>query len=287
MVTAAIVVAAITVPAAPANAAGSMPVVDIAVASDGQATISQTTMRPGVVEFHVGKTATIPADLGGNDSLSIVRTDQLDLILQTLPAVFSADGSPETLAAAAQGMRQIHAISTWYGGTHEGGVWQVYLPAGNYYAMGATSTALGLAKPVAFTVSGQPRSAKVHSVQAAIWATGSVGQNQFRFAQLGKRSVTWFAFRNNAQEIHFLDINPVKPGTTTTQVNKAFSPASDGPPSWLTGPPYSFDVISPGVRVAVKHTIDPGKYVVDCFIPSETDGMPHALMGMYKLITVK
>ena len=28
-------------------------------------------------------------------------------------------------------------------------------------------------------------------------------------------------------------------------------------------------------------------FVLDCFMPSEADGMPHALMGMWKLFTVK
>ena len=40
------------------------------------------------------------------------------------------------------------------------------------------------------------------------------------------------------------------------------------------------------VSVAIKETMPAGKYVVDCFMPSESDGMPHALMGMWKLFTV-
>jgi hypothetical protein len=284
----ALVAAFIAVPANPAQAAGAIPVVDIAV-SGTQATISQSTIRPGVVEFHVGTSFAIPEEMGGgSDSMSIVRTDQLDLVLATLGAVFAGNPEqPETMAAAAQGMRTVRSISTWYGGGTKGDVWQVYLPAGTYYALGTQSTAMGLAQPVPFTVAGQPRAAKVHAVQAAIWATGQVGQNQFRYAQLGRQPVTWFAFRNNSKEIHFLDITPVKASTTTAQVKAALMSSSQEAPKWVAGEPFFVEVISPGVRVAVKRALEPGKYLADCFVPSETDGMPHALMGMYKLFVVK
>jgi hypothetical protein len=31
----------------------------------------------------------------------------------------------------------------------------------------------------------------------------------------------------------------------------------------------------------------PGRYAVACFIPDAQTGMPHALMGMYREVTVK
>jgi hypothetical protein len=184
-------------------------------------------------------------------------------------------------------MRTAHAISTWYGGGHSGDIWQVSLPPGNYYALGVVTAAMGMSQPVGFTVAGQPRRANVHPVQAAVWATGPVGQNQFKFVQKGKKAVEWFAFRNAAQEIHFLDLTPVKPNTTNKDVKNFFAAPSEEPPSWVAGEPFSFDVISPGVRVAIKHTLAPGKYLADCFIPGEMDGVPHAFMGMYTLFTVK
>lgn len=270
-----------------ASAANDVPVVDLSVTGD-QVTISQDTMRPGVVEFHVGNTFTVPGDNGGPDMITIVRTDQFDTFISTLQTVFAENpADPASLAAAAQGMRTIHAITTLYGGGNKGVVWQVYLPAGSYYAMGVQSTAMGLAKPVTFTVAGLPREASIHPVQAAFWATGPVGQNQWRYAQLGRQPVEWFAFRNNAKEIHFLSLSGVKDMTTDSMVKKAFAAPEGPPPKWFTDWSFNFDVISPGVRVAIKHTVPTGKYLVDCFIPSETDGMPHALMGMWKLVTVR
>jgi hypothetical protein len=285
--TLALTAAALVAAPSVAVAASDVPVVDIAVAGN-QATISQNTMRPGVVEFHVGDTFTVPGENGGPDSISIVRTDQLDTVLALLPQVFAGDPSnPASLAAAAQGMRSIHALTTFYGGATKGGVWQVALPAGNYYALGVQSTAMGMAKPVPFTVAGQPRSAAVHAVQAAFWATGPVGENKWRFAQLGRQPVEWYAFRNNAQEIHFLNLSGVKASTTDGQVKGVFAAPDGPPPKWFTGPNISFDVVSPGVRVAIKGPLAAGRYLVDCFIPSETDGMPHAIMGMWRLVNVR
>jgi hypothetical protein len=99
--------------------------------------------------------------------------------------------------------------------------------------------------------------------------------------------VQWFAFRNAAHEIHFLSLTGVKMSATDEDVKAVFAGPGTSQPKWITGPNYNFDVISPGVRVAVKQSLAPGRYLVDCFIPSEADGMPHALMGMWKLVNVR
>jgi hypothetical protein len=283
--------ASLAVMTGPASAATSMtarpPVVQIAV-SGNQATISQTTMRPGVVEFHVGRTFTIPGSDGGPDTMSIVRTDQLDQVLALLPSVFGGDPSDSVaLAAAAQSIRTIHAITTWYGGAGKGGVWQANLAPGNYYALGVESTAMGLAKPVAFTVAGEPRPGVLHSTQATVRAVGPVGNNKWTFRRASDAPIEWLRFTNAARELHFMGLGGVASTTTNAQVKNALQGPPGPPPKWFTGPDLSFDVISPGVSVAIKEDMPAGKYVVDCFMPSESDGMPHALMGMWKLFIVK
>jgi hypothetical protein len=269
----------------PAQAAGAVPVVDIAVSGD-QATISQSSLTPGVVEFHVGKTFVIPGKQGGPDTISIVRTDQLDQVLSVLPAVFAGDpGDPASLAAAASAMRTVHALTTFFGGAQKGGVWQVNLPVGNYYALGVQSTAMGMAKAVPFTVSGAPHAGRLHATQLTIRPVGPVGKNRWTARQVGRQPVEWINFANAAHELHFLDMSGVAPTTTSSMVKKAFT--SNGQPKFFTGPSINFDVVSPGVRVAIKQAVPPGRYLLDCFIPSESDGMPHALMGMWKLIDVR
>jgi hypothetical protein len=240
------------------------------------------------VEFHVGDTATIPGDQGGPDTISIVRTDNLDQVLTLLPPVFAGDPSdPAALAAAAQSITAIHALTTWYGGAQKGGVWQVKLPPGNYFALGVQSTAMGLAKPVAFTVAGATRGGVIKATQATARATGPVGHNKWVFTQVGAQPVEWLRFTNAAHELHFLGLTGVKPTTTNAMVKKELLGPPGPPPPWITGPDFSFDVISPGVTVAIKEAVPAGRYFLDCFMPGEADGMPHALMGMWKLVDVK
>ena len=266
-----------------AQASGNVPVVKLAVAGN-QATISQATMRPGVVEFQVGNTFKIPGPQGGPDPLTVLRTDQLDLILSTLPTVFSQSDDPAAGAASAAAMRTIRGAATFYGGGVKGTTWQVRLPAGNYTVMGVQSTAMGMAKAASFTVAGEPRPGAIHATQATVRAVGPVGENRWTFSQRGDRAVEWLRFANAAKELHFMDMSGVKPGTTDAMVKKALT--SNKQPTFFTDVNLSFDVISPGVAVAIKGPIDAGDYLVDCFIPSEIDGMPHALMGMWKLVDV-
>ncbi len=284
---AAVLPISLAVTAAPASAAAHMaapPKVTIAVAGD-QATISQATMRPGVVEFQVGKTFKVPGPQGGPDTLSIVRTDQLDEVLAALGPVFAEDfADPASMAAAARGMAAARSMSTWYGGTKKGGVWQVDLPAGNYYVIGLQSTMMGLAKPVAFTVAGEPRSAPLHATAGTIRAISVPGGNAFVAKGMSHLGDGWVKFANSAKEVHFMSMTGVKPSTDAATIRKAFQSNSD--PKWIIGPHYDFDVISPGVSVAMQGPFGAGRYLVDCFIPSETDGMPHALMGMWKLVDV-
>jgi hypothetical protein len=277
LTTAALVAAPGTVQAATA----APPVVSISVQGN-QAVVSPAMVRPGVVEFQVGDTFAIPDS--GPDALSVLQTDQLDLVLSTLPSVFGDFTDPAAAAASAAGMRTIHAIATFYGGATKGMTWRVYLKPGTYTVMGVQSTAMGMAKPATFTVAGTPRAGVLPYTEAAVRAIGPVGANKWTFRQ-SKAPVQWMRFTNSAKELHFLGMEGVKSDVTPAMVKSALM--SPDPPKFLNGKGLHFDVVSPGVSVAIKGPIPAGRYLVDCFIPSETDGMPHALMGMWKLIDVR
>ena len=180
-------------------------------------------------------------------------------------------------------MRTIHGAGTFYGGGDKGTTWRVNLTPGTYTVVGVESLAMGLAKPVTFTVAGERRAGALPTTQATVRAAGPVGDNRWVFRQSGA-PVEWLRFTNAAKELHFLDMSGVKAGTTTAMVKKAFS--SPAEPKFFTNEAVHFDVISPGVSVAIKGPVAAGGYLVTCFIPSETDGMPHALMGMWKLVDV-
>jgi hypothetical protein len=96
-----------------------------------------------------------------------------------------------------------------------------------------------------------------------------------------------YVFTNVADTIHFMDLQRVKPGTTDAQVQAYFGSPQQGPPPFaLPGPGAGNDVVSPGNSVKVEYNLPAGTYVLLCFIADDVTGMPHATMGMHKVITL-
>ncbi len=278
-----LLLAGLTVTAPPA-AAAAPPKITIAISGD-QATITQSQMRPGIVEFTIGETFNVPGPDGGPEPLGIMRTDQFDDVMSQFADVFGDPSDPTAGAKAAAAMRTIRENATFYGGGLKGTTYQVRLPAGNYYLLGVQSAAMGLTKPAPFTVSGQPRTGQLHATTGKIRAESvKGGGNKWVTAGLRTMGNGWLKFTNASKELHFLDMLGVTPKTTLAQVGKAFQ--SDTPPKFFTGNDYTFEVVSPGVSMAIKGPIASGRYLLTCFVPSEADGTPHAFMGMLKLVTV-
>ena len=97
-------------------------------------------------------------------------------------------------------------------------------------------------------------------------------------------------FKNAASQNHFIVMAKLKKGTTYQDFKKWFAAAQDGPP----GPsPVNFDVgldsgvVSPGHSATFKYNLPKGDYVMLCFWPDASmGGMPHAFMGMHRVITL-
>lgn len=97
----------------------------------------------------------------------------------------------------------------------------------------------------------------------------------------------WTMFRNAAAEPHFIVMQQVASSTTYRQVLAALKSNSQTPPSWALPASYSTGAISPGTQMLFHYNLPAGKYVMMCFWPDDETGMPHAVMGMYKFITLK
>jgi hypothetical protein len=99
-----------------------------------------------------------------------------------------------------------------------------------------------------------------------------------------------WSLRNADDTVHFMQLQPVQPGTTDQQVQAAlvatggFSVGDLADPS---RPTVGSEVVSPGIRHTVDYDLPEGQYVLLCFIADESDGMTHALMGMHKVITLR
>jgi len=92
---------------------------------------------------------------------------------------------------------------------------------------------------------------------------------------------------NVADTIHFMSISPVQPGTTDAQIQAVFEgdPAAGNP--FIDGPEVGLDVLSAGQQAELTYSLPPGTYVLLCFIADDVTGIPHADMGMHKVVTLK
>lgn len=91
-------------------------------------------------------------------------------------------------------------------------------------------------------------------------------------------------FVNRSDQPHFLVLQRVKASTTNAQVRKALR--SQGDPKWLLKATADSGVVSPGKSQLFDYDLPPGKYFIACFWPDYFTGMPHFMMGMWKLVTL-
>jgi hypothetical protein len=96
-----------------------------------------------------------------------------------------------------------------------------------------------------------------------------------------------YTFRNTSDTLHFMAIEPVKTGTTDKQVQQYFDSHVQTPPPFMKmGPGGGNDVVSPGYSLQVTYDLPKGTYVLLCFVADDVTGMPHAFMGMHKVVVL-
>lgn len=93
---------------------------------------------------------------------------------------------------------------------------------------------------------------------------------------------------NVSDTLHFMELQPVKAGTTDAEIQAFFDSGSQAqPPFVVSGPSVGMEVQSPGRRASLTYTLPKGTYVLLCFVADDVTGMPHALMGMHKVVVLK
>lgn len=96
-------------------------------------------------------------------------------------------------------------------------------------------------------------------------------------------------FKNADRTVpHFVVMQQVAVGTTVDQVMQALMSEEQGPPpEWFLPGSMETGSLSPGRSMTVNYKLPPGQYAVMCFFPDPNmKGMPHAFMGMIKMVTV-
>jgi hypothetical protein len=126
-----------------------------------------------------------------------------------------------------------------------------------------------------------------HPRRAAVAHHGSVTAFSFGFGTAGSLPADgWVKVADQADQPHFVEFQHVAAGTTKRQVRAVLNPDFHGEPSWLRHGRTSTGVLSPGAGQVMQLDLPAGRYLVVCWWPDDKTGMPHAYMGMWKLVTL-
>lgn len=254
---------------ASASSLSKVPVVRVHISNTALTLSSGHTLHAGRTMFRV-------LTRHGEHGLQVVRL-RPGYSLQQAGADINAAFSGDVAAVK----RVDHKIS-FRGGTgatpkHPGSV-AITLSKGHYVFIDTDGNAFSLVNVVG--------KARPHR---AIHYGGTVTAFTYGFATLpSKLPASGFVrIVNQADQPHFVEFNHVKASTTPAMVRKFFKSGSQGAPSWALRGSAGAGIVSPGRSEILRYNLPPGKYLLACFWPDSETGMPHAMMGMWKLVTLK
>lgn len=277
--------AATHVPAAGAAGLPAPPVVKV-VMGDTPADMTVDTVNPrqaGRVTFEVTTTTDDERDF---QIAKLPRGVTFDQVIDLVERGLETDGPPDLGA-----LRTFDRLVTLLGGVNalpgQTASVTLTLAPGVYYLLDTTARARD-AIPVA----------KRLEVHGPIAPTAYAASAIVTFAA-GHRFVTThlpadgtILVRNRDDEPHFMFLEPVASNATDSLIQSVFDKAASGDESAFDqfpgrdGPAAGTGIISPGYQTAFTYHLTPGLYNMSCFWPDAETGMPHAFMGMHKVVYI-
>jgi hypothetical protein len=260
-----------------ARAAAHTPKLHFTISKSGKVSLakSSSTFRPGRVAFTV-------TTKNHNATLGFVR----------FADGYSFKKFQKDLAATNKGdmtaLTRAIKHTTFYGGAGDLGAGSVsgtvVLPkAGSYMAYNFGGN-LPKAGPV-LHATGRPQHRPAPQTTATLTAINGL---RFGGASTIPSHGTLLLKNNAVDSPHFFEVDQVTPGTTTQQILDYFQSGSQAPPAFFAGPGFGTEVIGPHQSMTLKYHLAPGTYAEMCFFPDpKMHGMPHAAMGMIRIITVQ
>jgi len=257
-----------TLATAPIAASAANPPKAVVVTMSGKAiTLSTTSIPAGKVVFKV-------ESAGGVHALQLLQLAEGYTKKQAIHDVNAAFGGDKAA------IKRVDTKITWLGGAnaspgHPGTV-ATRLTPGTYYATDQNGNA-----NTKFEVVDAP------SGYRTLYPSSRITTKHNRFHTHTSLALTrdgWMQYHNNAQEPHFIELNHVKQSTTKKDVADYIASGSQDEPPWALPGDASAGVISPGHTEVFNYDLPAGKYLVACFWPDKSTGMPHFYMGMYKLV---
>lgn len=250
--------------------------------------VSDTRLRAGLIRFKVSTTVANGSQV---TLFSLRRGATLTDIAGDVAGQFSSDR-----AVAAKSSRDLNKHARFYGlagvGPKAPVTVTVKLAAGTYYAAllgpGFKPSATSVTK---IRVLGRDHGGRHHgSDRAQLPRTrATITMKHHRFLVSGQLPAKGqVRVRNADHQLHFVGFAPVDEGTTDAQVQRYFDSGSQEEPDFIReGPDFSVDLLSRGREVVVGYDLPKGTYVMVCFVADEKTGVPHALKGMHKVVTLR
>lgn len=188
----------------------------------------------------------------------------------------------KALNATGKGTRFEHDFTAIGGSSTETDLW-VRLHHGTYYAFDSSSPKITAKQIVVLHVGGGTVVAHRPHVGAVITAVGEMSWAK-RPTHIPARGV--LAFLNEATDYHFIVLQQLKRGTTLAELKKALASTDQSKqPDFVLAGSYSTGILSPSHAQLSTYKLPKGLYALMCFWPDE-HGVPHAVMGMVRLIRV-
>jgi hypothetical protein len=275
----------ITLGAAPALADGSEGEIQqtVHVVGNGSSVrIDHSTIRAGSIRF-VESSTNPQTQMGGGSTITLFRLEHGVSVTKFQSDL--ADEFSQTPAVAAKGTRElvrdvhVMGLADLVPGWPE--VVTENLTPGTYYLMDLANQAV---PPKLTTLTVRSATARIEQdsdlrSQLTVWATSA---DRFVAPRNWPHKGT-YTFKNVSDTLHMMDIVRVKQGTTDADISAFFAGTTKNVP-FAQGPSGGNDVTSPGVTLQVSYNLPPGTYVLLCFVADDVTGMPHALMGMHKVV---
>ena len=267
---------------APAALASGGTFLHVAITSHGMYVKGPTTFPAGRVTMFIDAA-------GGDRGIEIARLHSGYSFADFRADIKTAGANLEGPGGDTQkGLKALnHAIAniTAFGGVyaHDGAVRHgsvILSSAGNRYFLYDDSN-LVPARPVRLTVTAPAGPQTLPATSATV-----VAREDRRWGgatTLPSHGTIKFANHANVSP-HFVVLQHVKDGTTRQQVIDSFS--SPNPPDFTLPGEQDSDIVSPGHAMSLHLQLPAGRYALMCFFPDPETGMPHAFMGMVRMVTL-
>lgn len=242
----------------------------------------------GPKTISAGRVAISLHGIGGEVAVDVVRLKSGYTYKQAVTDfnTFGASFGPQGPSAAGlRALRRVVHNVTFFGGPDTGSLSHeratVVLPKAGHYLIINDSNQGPTGQARKLTVTPKVGNRATPKTTASVRA---ITAKRFRGSLTLPASGTIKFTNTSTTSPHFLVLQHVKEGTTRKQVITSANSNSNGPPPFAMTGDAAIDVVSMGRSMTLSYKLPAGEYAEMCYFPDLQTGMPHAAMGMVRIV---